>query len=311
MSYEGIGQLTLPTTLFKAAPTSTPAPAPVGGGIPQSLVSSLRLAFAFASKQPWGTNTATPYKLNATAVLLGALKPNSAGLIPVTPVQQLLANIPATLYPYVNRYLSGVTIASVLADIAGGKYATPTTKTTLSSGSLLLARTSAVQKTAVAQQMLSAADQAAAQARTAAEAQAAAAQQAAAQQAAAEAAAAQQAAEAAAALAQQQTQQSGGGAQAVECTDGYYRDASGLCVPGAAPPAAQPNLMIDDAYGPPGSGTQPSPGAQPGSSASLTPGERKFLGIGIKWWVLGGATAGVAAIALRSRKVTPNRRRHR
>ncbi len=122
----------------------------------------------------------------------------------------------------------------------------------------------------------------------------------------------------------------------VACTDGYFRDAAGLCVPNAVPPVPTPTTdiiplpaeikpteiemkppaeappafrpppetYIDDEYGPPG----PPPAPVPEVSAVIpAPG---LFGVAYKWWAVGAVGVVGIGLALRSRKVTPNKRRH-
>lgn len=112
----------------------------------------------------------------------------------------------------------------------------------------------------------------------------------------------------------------------VECTDGYARDAQGMCVPGAAPPVAEqkptpepvntvvPTETNHDVYDPSihrpdGSGFDPN--AVP-PSEMLPPVEpKKFLGFGWKVWAGAAVVTAVAAVAYGSSRVTPNKRRKR
>jgi hypothetical protein len=132
----------------------------------------------------------------------------------------------------------------------------------------------------------------------------------------------------------------------VQCTDGYFRDATGLCVPNAAPPGppAQPDvsqvtapppvdisearppcppgmyMLRDGSCIPPGAPTpgsllvdgsgRPTPVSPPPSTVAPSDGP---LGIGLKWWVLGAAGIGIAAIAYRSssKSVVANKRRRK
>jgi hypothetical protein len=312
--------------------------------MPPSLVMTLKLVFAQAAKNDWGSDRATPTKLNSISVLLGAIRPNSSGLIPAATVKSLIdvGTLPLYLRPYVDRYLSGTTITKILGDIDTGKYTPqvlttpPVNRTIFTAGGSTVrdaanAQAAAAQKLADAQAAQAAAALAAQQAQTAQDAQAAADATARANQAAADAAIAKAAADAAAALAAKAP-----GAQ-VECTDGYFRDASGLCVPNAAQPgpAAQPDASVVyegarlpsadpgsamiDGHGatrtcPDGSivsligGTCPPTVAAPTGFMSSAP----LGGVGLKWWVLGAAGLGIAAIAYRSsNKVTANSRRRR
>ena len=335
MSYAGMGAVIYRSTVGGGAPA---AGSPVAGstnGMPPSLVMTLKLVFAQAAKNDWGSDRATPTKLNSISVLLGAIRPNSSGLIPAATVKSLIdvGTLPLYLRPYVDRFLSGTTITKILSDISAGKYTpqvlttTPVNRTIFTAGGSTVrdaanAQAAAAQKLADAQAAQAAAALAAQQAQTAQDAQAAADAAARANQAAADAAVAKAAADAAAALAQQPA-----GTQ-VQCTDGYFRDASGLCVPNAAPPGppaqpdvsqvtpppediseALPNLMID------GSGlTPPPPGAQTPPPGTALPRwtQSAPLGVGLKWWVLGAAGVGIAAIAYRSsNKVTANSRRRK
>lgn len=119
----------------------------------------------------------------------------------------------------------------------------------------------------------------------------------------------------------------------VECTDGYARDAQGLCVPGAAPPVADQKTTTDtintvtpseseakpevyegvrydpSIHRPDGSGFDPN--VVP-PSEMLPPVEpKKFLGLGWKVWAGAAAVTAVAVVAYRSSRVTPNKRRKR
>ena len=103
------------------------------------------------------------------------------------------------------------------------------------------------------------------------------------------------------------------GAQ-VQCVDGYFRDASGMCVPGAAPPgAAAPPDSGFVAIAPTFVGPSTGPTITPGPATTMAPQQRTMLGIGLKWWVVGAAGLGIAAIAYGSsgKTVTANKRRRK
>jgi hypothetical protein len=81
--------------------------------------------------------------------------------------------------------------------------------------------------------------------------------------------------------------------QMIECTDGYVRDANGLCMPGAPAPITYPGVTMVATLSPPSSG---------------------LLGVSYKWWGLGAvgvALAGGAVVLSRRRRVAANRRRRR
>jgi hypothetical protein len=95
----------------------------------------------------------------------------------------------------------------------------------------------------------------------------------------------------------------------VQCTDGYFRDAAGLCVPGAAPPGqqAQPDAqqIANDPAVPFTPFTSPATVATP-AAPSAGP-----MGISLKWWAIGAAGAAVVGYMMMGRKVTANSRRRR
>lgn len=87
----------------------------------------------------------------------------------------------------------------------------------------------------------------------------------------------------------------------VACPDGYFRDAAGLCVPGAPIPAdlsAQQPAVTTFTPGP--------------ETSLLPPPSSGPLGVSLKWWGLGAAGIAATALLLRSNKnVSPNTRRRR
>jgi len=128
------------------------------------------------------------------------------------------------------------------------------------------------------------------------------------------------------------------GVKEVMCTDGYVRDADGLCVPGAAPPVQEkkPAVAVEEPkkeeeqppaatqevvpkdprvdgerddmswhrYGPP----EPAIPSEIVEQAAPSKGP---LGLAWKWWLIGGASVVGVGLWMSSNKVTPNKRRSR
>jgi hypothetical protein len=323
MSYEGLGQATLLRTGFAPA---TPGPvnrAPTAPMVDVGVNAAMIAALGSWMSKLYATsnNNRSMAPLFLAGALLSRAKPNAFGKIDPAAVAAALNTLSPNLKQFVTQsivvggyrnavnptppVLVGVSIEKLLADIAAGKYAghapTPTLATSpLRPGGLLAARTFAAQKVAVANAAQTTATAQAQQAQTPVQVASAQQAQAVANQAASEAAAAQAAAQAAESLSTQPDAQ-------VQCTDGYFRDASGLCVPNAAPPS---DSTAPD-FTPVGPVTI-APVLTTGPSSSPSRWAIRPMGVDLKWWVVGAAGVGIAAIAFRSsHKVTANKRRRK
>lgn len=96
----------------------------------------------------------------------------------------------------------------------------------------------------------------------------------------------------------------------VECSDGYFRDVTGVCVPGVTGPSVLP--PPDVSIGP-----SPLPAIDTAIVSSpplpsLTDTEKRLMGVPLKTWAIGAVVAGVGLVGLRylsASKVQANRRR--
>jgi hypothetical protein len=319
MSYAGMGIAAFSLTPKSFVPTSTTTTTTADkGSLPPDLVTAIALPLTNAS---FAASDATGQKLRVLGVLLSALVRNAKGApVSAQAVLPLLTSLlpPAGSNSWINNAfassdyapLRSMTAESLISDITSGKYkasAPPSTATLqrapllhLTGGSTLSPQTtssSAPPPVSPAQ-------------------------------------------------------------PEVQCTDGYFRDYSGLCVPNAAPPgpAAQPDASQttpppaplgpdglplcppgmyrypDGNCGPVGSPTPidssgetrtcPDGSLVPLIGGTCPPGavttpagfmSSAPLGVSLKWWALGAAGLGIAAIAYRSSKksVVANKRRRR